>query len=316
MTGSTAPVTLSVLDQSPITDHLDRTDALQESLRLAERAEREGYRRIWYAEHHHSMSFASPAPETMTALALERTTRIRVGTGGILLPLYTPQKVAETMGLLQQVHGDRVDIGIGSAALHTNDFPHKVETLLSRLPEGMPQTLTEPEHRVWVLGAGGTSAPLAANLGTGYVQGHFLSPSSTPRGMRAYWDGVGKRPGFAVIAVRAVTADTAEKAQRLAAATALWRARKDLNFDSAIPSLDRAERDREWSDEERARAVTREAGIIHGTPEDVRDQLLALAEQHRASEIMVNTLTSDPADRDASYTLLAEAFDQATVGVA
>ncbi|AHI20877.1 MULTISPECIES: MsnO8 family LLM class oxidoreductase [Actinomycetes] len=316
MTGSTTPVTLSVLDQSPITDHLDRTEALQESLRLAERAEREGYRRIWYAEHHHSMSFASPAPETMTALALERTTRIRVGTGGILLPLYTPQKVAETMGLLQRVHGDRVDIGIGRAALHTNDFPHKVETLLSRLPEGMPQTVTEPEHRVWVLGAGGTSAPLAASLGAGYVQGHFLSPSSTPRGMRAYWDEVGKKPGFAVIAVRAVTADTAEKAQRLAAAAALWRARKDLNYDSPIPSLEHAERDKEWSDEERARAVTRENGFIHGTPEHVRDQLLALAEQHRASEIMVNTLTSDPADRDASYTLLADAFDQAAVGVA
>lgn len=113
-----------------------------------------------------------------------------------------------------------------------------------------------------------------------------------------------------------MTADTAEKAQRLAAAAALWRARKDLNYDSPIPSLEHAERDKEWSDEERARAVTRENGFIHGTPEHVRDQLLALAEQHRASEIMVNTLTSDPADRDASYTLLADAFDQAAVGVA
>lgn len=309
-------VTLSVLDQSPISDHLDRTEALQQSLKLAELAEREGYRRIWYAEHHHSQSFASPAPEMMTALALERTTQIRVGTGGILLPLYAPQKVAETMGLLQQVHGDRVDIGIGRAGLRPEDFPEKLADLLRLLPEGTSQTHTEPERRVWMLGAGGSSAPLAAHLGAGYVQGHFLSPSSTPRGMQSYWNAVGDDDAFAIIAVRAVTAPTAERARQLAAATALWRARKDTGIDSPIPSLDRAARDNEWSEAERTRAKTRESGIIYGTPEDVREQLLALAAEHRAREIMVNTLTSDPEDRNTSYRLLAEAFDRSPAGVA
>lgn len=315
MTGPTAPVTLSILDQSPITDHLDRAEALQESLRLAELADREGYRRIWYAEHHHSQSFASPAPEMMTALALERTTRIRVGTGGILLPLYSPQKVAETMGLLQQVHGDRVDVGIGRAAFRSEDFPEKLATLLAQLPDFRADSGIEPDRRVWLLGVGGSSAPLAAELSIGYVQGHFFSPSATARGMRAYWDAIGHNPGRAVIAVRAVTAHTAEKARQLAAATALWRARKDLGIDSPIPSLDRACRDSEWSEQEHARAATRETGIIHGTPEQVRDQLLALASEHRADEIMINTLTSDPEDRNTSYALLAEVFDRITVNV-
>lgn len=308
MDGTSSWPRVSVLDQSPITDHLDRTAALQESLRLAQVAERQNYRRIWYAEHHRSSSFASPAPEIMAALALERTARIRVGTGGILLPLYEPQKVAETMGLLQRIHGDRLDVGIGRAASRSEDFPRKLAALIMRMPEFMPWTATEPVRRVWLLGAGGSSAALAAELGTGYVQGHFLAPSATLRAMRSYRTAIGDGGGHTVIAVRAVTAPTAGRARALAHAAALWRARKDLGVDSPIPCLDRAAQDGEWSEQERIRAATRETGIVHGLPSEVRDQLLALAEKHRAEEIMVNTLASDPEDRDTSYTLLAEAF--------
>ncbi|MGX1591322.1 LLM class flavin-dependent oxidoreductase [Glutamicibacter sp. NPDC055491] len=105
---------LSILDQIPLTEHAPTAgQAMSSGLQLAEDAEALGYHRIWFAEHHHSKSFASAAPEMMTALALERTETIRVGTGAILLPYYQAQKVSEAMGLLAAVHSDRVDIGVG-----------------------------------------------------------------------------------------------------------------------------------------------------------------------------------------------------------
>ncbi|RLP76779.1 LLM class flavin-dependent oxidoreductase [Mycetocola tolaasinivorans] len=298
---------LSILDQSPITDDLDRDATLRESLSLAELADREGYHRLWFAEHHNSLSFGGAAPEILTALALQLTSRIRVGTGGILLPLYAPQKVAESLGLLQRIHGDRVDIGVGRAAFAAMDFRERLEGVRSLLPPGFPEAAREPEHRVWVLGAGGSSATLAGQLGAGYAQGHFLAPSATARGLHAYREAHESRPGFAILAVRAVTADTAEEARCLARAMALWRARKDLGIDGPIPSIERAAHGT-WSEAERVRADVREAEILHGTPHLLAQRVRELAGIHGTDEVMVNTLTSDPRVRAHSYMLLAEAF--------
>lgn len=153
---------LSILDQVPLTEHIPiPAEAIASGLRLAQDAEDLGYHRIWFAEHHQSRSFVSPAPEMMTALALERTTRIRAGTGGILLPLYPVQKVIEVMGMLGQAHGDRVDTGIGRAALDDPDYGEKIAALVRELGLLHKPVPGEPEGRVWVLGAGGSAAPLA-----------------------------------------------------------------------------------------------------------------------------------------------------------
>lgn len=142
---------LSILDQVPITEHTAAGEAASSGLRLAAEAEAEelGYHRIWFAEHHRSRSFASTAPETMTALALERTHRVRVGTGGILLPLYSATKVAEVMTLHGQVHGDRIDTGVGRAALEDPDYTDKIATLVHTLSAQHDVVLDEPEGRVW-----------------------------------------------------------------------------------------------------------------------------------------------------------------------
>src|SRR5699024_9713951 len=144
------------------------------------------YHRIWFAEHHHSRSFASPAPEMMAALALERTRTIRAGTGGILVPLYPVQKVIEVMSLLAHAHGDRVDTGVGRAALDDPDYGEKIAALVRDLGDLHPPVPGEPEGRVWVLGAGGSAAPVAGGLGAGYAHGHFFVPRGGEAAMAAY----------------------------------------------------------------------------------------------------------------------------------
>ncbi|MFJ2145277.1 LLM class flavin-dependent oxidoreductase [Glutamicibacter sp. NPDC087831] len=302
---------LSILDQVPLTEHAPTAgQALSSGLQLAQDAEALGYHRIWFAEHHHSKSFASAAPEMMTALALERTETIRVGTGAILLPYYQAQKVSEAMGLLAAVHPDRVDIGVGRAALSDPHYAQKIAALVHDSDAVHEPSDTEPAGRVWVLGAGGSTAPLPGMLGAGYVHGHFLRPAGGEPATRAYREASANagHAAHTVLAVRFATASTEEKAQALANALLLWRVRKDLGHDGPIPSTATAA-SHPWNAQERARAKERSQALIVGTPDQVRDRLLALAEEHSADELMLNTLVCDPADRLDAYRLLAESFN-------
>ena len=299
---------LSILDQVPLTAHVPtRSAALASGLALAKDADALGYHRIWFAEHHNSQSFASAAPEMMTALALERTSRIRVGTGAILLPYYPAQKVTETMGLLSAVHPDRVDTGVGRAALSDPNYAAKIASLVHELGLTHPQSSNEPAGGVWVLGAGGSTAPLPGTLGAGYVHGHFLRPTGGEAATGAYREAAAQSGHVAhtVLAVRFVTAETEERAHALAESLLLWRVRKDLGHDGPIPSTATAA-SYQWSAQERARARERSQALVVGTPATVRAQLLSLAEAHGADELMLNTLASDPEDRLNAYQLLAD----------
>ncbi|PRB70336.1 LLM class flavin-dependent oxidoreductase [Arthrobacter sp. MYb213] len=301
---------LSILDQVPLTEHAPtRSEALASGLSLAQDADELGYHRIWFAEHHNSQSFASAAPEMMTALALERTAKIRIGTGAILLPYYSAQKVTEAMGLLSAVHPDRVDTGVGRASLSDPNYAAKIASLVRELDATHAPSNSEPAGRVWVLGAGGSTAPLPGTLGAGYVHGHFLRPTGGEVATSAYREaalGSGHTP-HTVLAVRFVTAETEEKAHALAEALLLWRVLKDFGHDGPIPSTATAA-SYQWSTQERARAVERSAALIVGTPAKVRAELLALAKSHQADELMLNTLVNDPEDRLNAYRLLAEAL--------
>jgi alkanesulfonate monooxygenase SsuD/methylene tetrahydromethanopterin reductase-like flavin-dependent oxidoreductase (luciferase family) len=160
---------------------------------------------------------------------------------------------------------------------------------------------------VWVLGAGGSTAPLAGKLGAGYAHGHFFVPRGGEAATAAYRDAAGEHDygAHTMLAVRAITAETAERAQQLAEAMSLWRARKDLGYDGPIPSVESTAR-HDWTEQERTRAKARAQAIIAGTPDHVHETIKGLAEGHGAEEVMVNTLTSDPEDRLTSYRLLAE----------
>lgn len=295
---------LSVLDQVPLTDHVSERSAACISLNLAQAVDQLGYHRIWYAEHHRSASFACGAPEIMAALALERTTQVRVGTGGILLPLTTAEKASAVMQLLTDSHPGRVDIGVGRAAYEDPNYAARIRHLVraASVSDG-------PLPPVWVLGAGGSSAPLAGQLGAGYVHGHFFNPRGGEAAMVDY-AAASTHSGHApqgVLAVRIITAATPTRVKELLDAVLLWRVRKDHGVDGPIPSFERA-RSHEWTESELSRARAREKGIVHGTPEAVRAQLVHLAQSHGVDEIMINTLTSDPRDRLAIYELLADAF--------
>ncbi|MDQ6909583.1 MAG: MsnO8 family LLM class oxidoreductase, partial [Actinomycetota bacterium] len=185
-------VALSVLDQSPVPDGTVAAAALMETLRLAQTADHLGYRRYWLAEHHNTPSLAGTAPEVMVAAVASVTSRIRVGTGGVLLPYRNPLMVAEQFRVLHAVFPGRIDLGVGRAAgtdsatedllrrgpaaLGEEWFPQQVADLVGFLNDGstMPAGLGAPD--VWVLGSSSQSSGCAASLGLSYSFAHFISP--------------------------------------------------------------------------------------------------------------------------------------------
>ncbi len=288
-------IRLSILDQSPVPEGGTPAEALRATVELARAAEGLGYTRYWLAEHHGSPSFAGTAPEITTAAVLAATTTLRAGPGGILLPRYSPAKVAEVVRVLTALYPERVDLGVGRAGGPAHDFPQKLAVLLGLLGEQAPP--------LWLLGASVGSAALAAGLDTAYCFAHFLNPSPGVAALAEY-NNRSSQPRAAV-AVRVLLSDTAAKADDLARSLLLWRSRKDLGEDGPIPALESTRR-HDWSDAELERAQANSAALIHGTPEQVRPVLAELANEHGVAELVVNTVTHDPADRLRSYQLLAE----------
>ncbi|MDH6228940.1 MsnO8 family LLM class oxidoreductase [Streptomyces sp. MJP52] len=257
---------------------------------------------------------------------LAATDRIRVGTGGVLLPRYPSLKVAEVFAVLSSLHPGRVDMGIGRAGGPSADFPQRLEELraLLRLPgaaTAYPAALSvvppvPPE--LWLLGASSDSGAAAGRMGVGYAFAHFLVPGPSARALDAYRTEHAASTGGpghgGVLAVRAVVADTRAKADELAASVLLWRARKDLGDDRPLPSPQTVRRHR-WSGTQTQRAAHHRQALLYGTVEDVAPRLRELARANGVREIMVNTLTHDPADRIRSYQLLAEGFELSTAPV-
>ncbi|MFF4450604.1 LLM class flavin-dependent oxidoreductase [Streptomyces sp. NPDC001502] len=301
---------LSLLDQTPVGEDHTPDQALRASVDLARAAEGLGYTRYWVAEHHDSPGFASSAPEILAGTLLAHTSRMRIGTGGVLLPRYDPAKVAEVFGVLASLHPGRVDLGIGRAGGPARDFPQRLAQLHALLGEGgvVPHAPVPPQ--MWLLGAGRESARLAGLLGTEFAFGHFFSPAGGQEAFEDYRDrfrtSTGDRPGGA-LAVRVVTADSAGRAEELAQSLLLWRARKDLGQDGPLPSYETTRRHR-WTGAELERAKVHRTALVSGAPEQVSAVLTALAGSHGVDELIVNTLTCDPADRRRSYELLSESF--------
>jgi alkanesulfonate monooxygenase SsuD/methylene tetrahydromethanopterin reductase-like flavin-dependent oxidoreductase (luciferase family) len=295
---------LSVLDQSPIPDGGTPADALAATLELARAADELGYHRLWVAEHHQTAAFAGSAPEILAATLLSTTLRLRIGSGGVLLPRYQPVKVAEMFRLLATLHPDRVDLGIGRAGGPAPDFAERL-TAVADMVHDPENGYTPPQ--TWLLGASAPSAHMAADLGLSYAYAHFLRPEPSHEALKAFIYGNVEPASSAVLAVRAIVADTEGKAYDLANAYLLWRSRRDLGHDEPHPSAAQA-RGHHWTAVELALAERNRQALIAGTAEQVRDEITALARSHDVTEVIVNTLTHDPADRLRSYELLAKAF--------
>ncbi|MFF8029396.1 MsnO8 family LLM class oxidoreductase [Streptomyces sp. NPDC007896] len=298
---------LSILDQSPIPAGGAPAEALIATLQLARSAEDLGYHRFWVAEHHGTAGFAGTAPEIMVASLLAHTRRLRIGSGGVLLPRYEPRKVAEVFRVLGALHPGRVDLGIGRAGGVSRDFPRRFAEVIDLLGKPYPGYIPPT---VRLLGAGSGSARLAGALGTRYAFAHFLSPQLSTAALDAFHGSTLHAPVQSALAVRVVVANTEAKARELTAGFLLWRSRKDLGHNEPFPSPATV-RSHSWTAEEDARVGHRSRQLVAGTPHQVKAALIGLARAHRVDEIIVNTLTHDPLDRLRSYELLAEAFQLA-----
>jgi luciferase family oxidoreductase group 1 len=327
---------LSVLDQSPIRTGGTAAEAVAETVELAQACERWGYHRYWLAEHHASRGLAGSTPEVLVAHVAARTSRIRVGSGGVMLSHYSALKVAENFRMLETLYPGRIDLGIGRApgsdprtaralahgpgALGIEHFPDQIGNLLgflrNDLPQGhpfrgiraMPDGPTTPE--LWLLGSSDEGAALAAHFGTAFAFAHFISDEGGAEVTRAY--AARFRPGVleaprASVAIFALAADTEAEAQRLAKSRALWITRLYTGRPGAFPSVEEAET-YPYTEQELAIVHHAERRTIAGAPEQVRDRLLALAREYGAAELMIVTITFDFKARLRSYQLLAEAF--------
>ncbi len=327
---------LSILDQSPIISGQSASRAIAETLRLARRADELGYQRYWLAEHHAIAALADPCPEVLLARLGAETKRIRIGSGGILLPYYSAFRTAEAFRMLEALYPGRVDLGIGRApggdmrtaravggghAPDAGRFPEQVWELVGHLDGSLPGehpfkgARLQPEvagaPEVWLLGSSDYSGALAAQLGLPFAFAHFINPRGGDAVCRFYRDnfqpsGREKTPRV-IVCTFAICGGSDDDAERLAASIDLRRLHMALNIDSAMPTLEEAAQHHYTADERRYVLGQRSRAVIGG-PDKCRREIEEMAGRYGADEVMVLTITGDYESRLRSYELLIEAF--------
>jgi luciferase family oxidoreductase group 1 len=320
---------LSVLDQSPVPEGSSGAQALRNTVDLARHADRLGYHRYWVAEHH-GMSLSGASPEALIGPLAAATRRIRVGSGGVMLPHYSPLKVAETFSILSGLFPGRIDLGIGRAAgtdpLTTyalqrdrrqtmpDDFPDQLSELLAYLEGTIPADhpfarLTTLPGRpelpdLWLLGSSAQSAIWAAQLGLPYAFADFINPRGAENAQlyrERFQPARAEAPEVAVGAW-ALAAETDEEAERLASSARMSFTLLRQGRLIEVPPPEKALRFLKSQGEQGGRRW------IVGTPDAVRAGLESLAADYGAGEVIVVTITHDHAARKRSYELIAEAF--------
>ena len=341
---SSPKLRLSVLDQSPIRPGATPRQALLETVELAQLADRLGYTRFWVSEHHNTGTLAGSSPEVLIAHLGSQTERIRLGSGGVMLPHYSALKVAENFRLLESLFPGRIDLGMGRApggdrltayALNpSNKFDEKdfVEQLMDlqaylrdeKVPDtihervmAIPQAATQPG--LWLLSSSGQSGLFAAGLGMGFSFAQFISGKGGPAAVRQYRERFQPSEEMAApqanVAVFTICAETEEKAQLLRKATDLQLLRFNRGERLTFPSLEEA-RTYQFTPEDDVQRAYHRNRVVSGTPHQVRAQFTKMATDYEVDEIIAVTITSDFQDRLRSYELLAEAFELAPVAYA
>jgi luciferase family oxidoreductase group 1 len=327
-------VHLSVLDQSPISEGSTGSRALHNTIDLARHTESLGYHRYWVSEHHGGPMLAGPSPEVLIGPIAAATSRIRVGSGGVMLPHYSPLKVAESFSLLAGLFPGRIDLGIGRAAgtdpmttfalqrdrrqAAPDDFPEQLAELLayfddafpagnslSRLVESLPGRPEQPA--IWLLGSSPQSAIWAGELGLPYAFADFINPCGAEIA-QLYRDRFRPSARLAAprtaVAVWAVAADGDAEAERLASSSQMSLALLRQGRLIAVPPPDKALR---FLQAQGDRAAAGRRAVV-GTPQVVRAGLEEVADEYAAEEVIVVTITFDHEDRRRSHELIADAF--------
>jgi luciferase family oxidoreductase group 1 len=330
-------IPLSILDLSPVTTATPGSAALHNSLDLARLADRLGYTRYWLAEHHNLANIASSSPDIMIGQVAAATSRIRVGSGGVMLPNHAPLMVAERFKVLEALFPGRIDLGLGRApgtdpvtsyALRARQDPRAGDEFLERFqellllehggwPEGhpfrnvraVPSDVALPP--IWLLGSSGYSAELAAAFGLGFAFAHHFADYDAAGAMLDYRQRFKPTPmlprPYAILATAAIAADSDAEAERIAASAQLHYVRRakgeylPLESPEVAAAYPYAAVDRERMARQRVRLAV-------GSALTVKARLLALAAATQADELMITTMIYDHAARLHSHELLAEAF--------
>jgi luciferase family oxidoreductase group 1 len=321
-----------VLDQSPVSEGSTGADALRNSIDLARHTDALGYERYWIAEHHGTPMLASAAPEILIAEIAAATSTIRVGSGGVMLPHYSPLKVAEVFSMIASLHPGRIDLGIGRAPgtdPHTmfalqrdrrqaapDDFPEQLAELLALLEDDLP-----PDHpfarltalpggpdrpEVWLLGSSPQSAIWAAELGLPYSFADFINPRGAELA-HLYRDrfqpSARRDTPWVAVAVSTICAETDEEAERLAASARMAIALMHAGQLIPVPPVEKA---LAFFAEHDVPPTGRRAVV--GSPDTVRTELERVARAYGADELMLVTITHSHAARRHSYELVAGAY--------
>ena len=331
---------LSVLDLSPVDAGSSSGQALQNTIKLAQLADRLGYTRYWLAEHHNTSMLASSTPEIMIGHVAQATERIRVGSGGVMLPNHSPLKVAETFRVLEALHPGRIDLGIGRApgtdprtalalrrsreALRADDFPEQLAELLAFSGEGKGfpgdhpfrtvQAIPTDVHLppIWLLGSSDYSAQAAATLGVGFAFAHHINPNFAVPAIQIYralfepseW----LKESRVIVTTSVICADTDERAEELTSSMALAWVHMRSGHSAPLPSPEEAKA-YHYTAEEQAIAREYRGRQTVGCPEVVREKLLNLTKETGADELMISSIAYGYENRARTYELLAEAFE-------
>lgn len=329
-------VPLNILCQSPVSEGMTPSDAVGHTVELAQTAERLGYHRFWVAEHHSDKALASGSPEVLVAAIAAKTSTLRVGSGGVLLPYYRPFKVAEQFNLLEALFPGRIDLGLGRSGGSERHAPHAlglnpdrmaakgafaaIDELLSWLGSGAderpyPDTFASPQIATsaepWVLGTSPASATFAGERGLPYTFGGFLDPRGMVDALSAYHQAFQPsrwcdRPRVN-LAWYVQAAETEAKARAMARGSEHWFIETFLRGRNLpFPSDETVEAATYSPMEQMAIAMRRQYAII-GTASQVLDRLHKLQRETQADELTLVTIPSDPKARLASYALIAEA---------
>jgi luciferase family oxidoreductase group 1 len=331
---------LSVLDQSPISEGSSGSQALRHSIDLAQLADRLGYQRYWVAEHHGTPMLACASPEALIGPIASLTSRIRVGSGGVMLPHYSPLKVAETFSMFSGLFPNRIDLALGRApgtdSLTTyalqrdrrqaapDDFPDQLAELLGYLTASLPPAHPfarlaslpgSPERPdAWLLGSSPQSGIWAAEFGLPYAYADFINPGGAAIATRyrsEFKPSAWRTPPYVIVALWVICAETDEEAERLAASGVMTFKLLRRGQLIPVPPIERALQFIE--DERRADGSSSAARIadrrrIVGSPERVREGIEAAVREYGADEAMIVTITYEHEARRRSYELIARAF--------
>ena len=331
------PLRLSVVEQSPVRKGGTGRDALHESIELARRAEALGYERFWVAEHHNLPGIASISPEILIGQIGAATSRIRIGSGGVMLPHYSAFKVAENFRTLETLFPGRVDLGLGRAPggdqrtaaalayprapIDVRAYPEQVEDLIGYLGDSLPPAhpfkdlkpgpRTEGSPEVWLLGSGIDSADLAARRGLAFSFAHFFGnakqgPMIAEHYRKHFQPSAECETPTLHVAVQVLCAETDEEAEWHASSLRLSRIRMARNqiSDGIVPPEEAAQH--VFTPEERKFLEHSGMRATVGAPESVAGELEAIADDYGTDRLGIVTICFDWKTRLRSYELLAQ----------